>query len=192
MKTTARIFIPCLVGSALLAGCGKKPEEALAEKLVSKALSRDGIATKVDIDGETVKFTTTDPQGRKADIKVEGDSVKVVTEDGTTAFSAGANTKIPDTFPKDVLVYPGARPDTSMVSDKNMMVSLKTPDGVAKIGQRYKEEMASAGWKETSAFTSDDSWMLSFTKEERKASIFVNKDEAGATILISLETLTAE
>lgn len=187
MNKTTHVFIPCLAVCALLAGCGKQSEEAIAEKLIEKSLSRDGVAAKVDLDGGTMKFTTTDAQGRKADFKVEGDTVQVVSEDGAAAFSSGAKTHIPDTFPKDVLLYPGARPDSSMTSAESTMVSFKTPDDVGKVGQRYKDDMAAAGWKETSAFTSEESWMLTFAKETRRASVFVNKDEAGAMIMITLD-----
>ena len=187
MNKPTHVFLPCLALCVLLAGCGKKSEEALTKKLIEKSLAADGVKADVDLSGGTMKFTSIDAQGRKADFKVEGDSVKVVTEDGAAAFSSGAKTQIPDTFPKDVLLYPGARPDSSMTSAESTMVSFKTPDDVGKVGQRYKGDMAAAGWKETSAFTSEESWMLTFVKETRRASVFVNKDEAGAMIMITLD-----
>ena len=118
MKKTTHVFLPCLVLCALLAGCGKQSQETLTEKLIEKSLSRDGVAAKVDLDGGTMKFSTTDAQGRKADFKVEGDTVQVVSEDGVMTFASGENTKVPQNFPEDVLVYAGAKPVSAMLVER--------------------------------------------------------------------------
>jgi hypothetical protein len=179
-------FFPCLAVCALLAGCGKQSEEAIAEKLIEKSLSRDGVAAKVDLDGGTMKFSTTDAQGRKADFKVEGDTVQVVSEDGVMTFASGENTKVPQNFPEDVLVYEGAKPVSAMTNPRGFSLSLTTTDALATVGEKYKAAMAAAGWKEKSAFNSEDTWMLVYAKEAREATVMVNKADDGTSILLSV------
>lgn len=179
-------LLPCLALCALLAGCGKKSEDALAEKLIEKSLSRDGVAAKVDLDGETMKFTTTDAEGRKADFKVEGDTVQVVSEDGATTFASGENTKVPKNFPADVLVYAGAKPTSAMTSPDAFSLTLATADAPAKVAEKYKAEMVATGWKEKSAFFSEDTWMLVYAKEAREATVMVNKADDGASIVLGV------
>ena len=59
MKNPTHVFIPCLAVCALLAGCGKQSEEAIAEKLIEKSLAADGVKADVDLSGGTMKFTST-------------------------------------------------------------------------------------------------------------------------------------
>ena len=88
-----RAILLCLAIGVAAAGCGKKSEEKLAnkltEKLIEKSLSRDGVKAKVDLSGETMSFTTTDAEGKQANVKMNGDSLVIEGADGTTTFRAG-------------------------------------------------------------------------------------------------------
>ena len=186
MKKTTPVFLPCLVLCALLAGCGKQSQETLTEKLIEKSLSRDGVAAKVDLSGGTMKFTSTDAEGRKSDVVIGGDAVKVFTEEGTATYSSGENVTIPADFPKDVFRYPEAKPLAAMSSAGTFMLNLKTSDALEKVGQRYKSEMTAAGWKEVSAFTSAESWMVNFGKDKREVGVILGKEDESTTIMINV------
>lgn len=112
-----------VAASLSMLGCDTIKEK-LGEK-AAEALIKSQTGENVDIDTKDGKL-----------------SVKMTDEKGTVTL--GANTKLPDDFPKSVPVYPGAQVEASLAakSDKGeggFMVTLSSPDPVAKVGAFYKD-----------------------------------------------------
>ena len=146
-------IVLCVAAAALvMTGCGKKVSESVAEKMIESAMAKDGVKGKVNIsDGK----------------------VTMETKDGTASFSSGAGVKVPDNFPKDVLVYDGAKVIACVNAPGGQNLVLESKDSVEKIIAAYKGKMTGAGWKEEMNMNQADTAMLIYKKDPRTASIVV-------------------
>jgi hypothetical protein len=76
-------------------------------------------------------------------------------------------------------------------TDKNgfgQTLTFKTPDAPADVAAFYKRELTARGWKAGDENAMGELQMLSFSKETRKLSITITKEEqGGSTVLINEE-----
>lgn len=152
-----------LVAAVALAGCGKKTSESLAEKMIEHAMAKDGVKGKVSIsDGK----------------------MTVQTKDGTTSWAAGEGTKVPDTFPKDIQVYAGAKVLASVSVPNGQNLMLESGDSIEKIIAFYKGSMKE--WKEEMSMNQGESSMLIYKKEQRQVSIVVTRADKGSQINLTV------
>lgn len=119
--------------------------------------------TGVDIsDVEKGKMTFTDEKtGAKVDI--------------------GSN-KVPDTFPKDFPIYPGAKVTSSLSGaeagkNSGFWLTMTSPDSVEKITAFYKTEFAKNGWKTDSTFTADNTVTETVSKSGWSGSLAISRDQ---------------
>ena len=138
----------CLV----LVGCGKKASESIAEKLIEHQMAKDGI---------------------KGHVNISDGKVMVETKDGAATYAVGGGAKVPDTFPKDVQVYAGAKVTASVSMPNGQHLSLESSDSIEKIIAFYKSQMSGGGWKEEMSMNQGQSSMLVYKKETRTVSIVV-------------------
>ncbi len=184
-----RIAIVLLLAAGVAAaGCGKKAEEKLAEKIIEKSLAKDGMQAKVDISGETMSFTTTDADGKQAKVNVDGDSMTIEGPDGTTTFRAGGAGDMPKDFPADVYVVSGASVVSSMSYPGGVNLSLTTSAAAKDVAARYSAEMQAQGWIEQSSMDTPEVAMLSFVKENRMATVIVQTEDGTTTINLTVAT----
>ena len=173
-----------LAACVAAAGCGKKSEEKLSEKLteklLEKSLSQDGVKAKVDISGDTMSFTTTDADGKQANVKMDGDSLVVEGPDGVQTFRAGGAGEMPKDFPADVYVLSGAEVVSSISAPGGINLALKSTSSKADVVAKYSAEMKAQGWTTQSTMDMGETAMLSFEKGDRQASVIVQV-EGGAT-----------
>ncbi|TAN37939.1 MAG: hypothetical protein EPN23_03760 [Verrucomicrobia bacterium] len=137
----------------VLVGCGKKAHESIAEKIIEHQMAKDGVKGHVDI---------------------SGNKVTVETKDGTASYAAGAGTKVPDTFPKDVPVYGGASVLASVSVPDGNNLTLETKDGAEKVIAFYKSKLTGTGWHEELAMNQPTGSMLVYKKEQRTVSVVVS------------------
>lgn len=188
-----RIAIVLLLAAGVAAsGCGKKAEEKmsekLAEKLIEKSLAKDGVKAKVDITGETMSFSTTDADGQQASMRVNGDEMTIEGPDGTTTFRSGGAGNLPQDFPADVYVVPGASVASSMSYPGGVNLSLTTSAAAKEVADRYSAEMKAQGWGEQSSMDTPEVAMLSFVKENRMATVLVQTEDGVTTINLTVAT----
>ena len=109
-----------------------------------------------------------------------GDKITIKTKDGTLSAGAG----LPKDFPKDVAIYPRAKPEGHFGG----MVTLSTKDSPAQIAAFYEASMAAQGWEISKSEIGGDMQILNCTKGERAVSITANPNtEKGQTdILIGI------
>ena len=111
-------------GCALASGCDK-----IAEKVAQKA-------TEAAVERSLEKQT-----GAQVDLNSDGKgSISVRSDKGNVEINGG---KVPDNWPKDVPLYPGARVDVSMSNDQTQMLSLITSDSPSQAVEFYKAKLAS-------------------------------------------------
>lgn len=183
-----RILIVWSLTAALaVSGCGKKASdktgEKLAEKMLEKALAAEGVAPQVNPSEGGMTFRTTDAEGRQADVKVDGDTVTIQGPDGATTFRSAGAGQMPDDFPKDVFVYPGATVVASMSYPGGANLTLESADPVQEVIAKSKSAMEGLGWTEKSHLGMDDVAMLSYTKDTRTVSLIIQQDSGSPTAI---------
>jgi len=126
--------------------------------------------------------------GVKGKVNISDGKVTMETKDGTTSYAAGAGTKVPDTFPKDVQVYAGAKVMASVSVPNGQNLMLESGDSIEKIVAFYKGQMSGGGWKEEMSMNQGTSSMLVYKKEPRTVSIVVTQADKGSQINLTVAT----
>jgi hypothetical protein len=171
---TRTLVVLLFAASLALGGCGKKSDETSGrtaqEKAAAKAIEKgtDGKA-KVDVSkGKTTIETQT------------GEKIEVA--------SGAEGVKLPDEFPKDVLVYKGAKVESSVKTPDGTQLMLSTADAPDKVAEAYKAEMKRSGWEEKTSMVITGMTMLEYTKNQRTATVQVmgedGKGGKGAKVIL--------
>ena len=108
------------------------------------------------------------------------------TKTGQTVAVGGE--KLPDSFPKDFPIYPGAK-IVSSVSSNGLFVTFTAPDGhgLAKVVPFYKNGLGSSGWTITSSFDSDTIQTWAIAKGTTEGSVSITTSERDPlTIVVTL------
>ncbi len=179
-----------LAGCMLHFGCGKKASEAisekLAEKILEKSLSQDGADADIDLKDGKLTIVSTDREGNKSNIRVSDDDVTIVGQDGKTSFVSGKNAKLPDAFPKDVLVYAGATLTGVWTLPEGFNLTMESPDSADAISKKYQAEMKRQGWEETGLYKVEKQTMLAYKKDDRTANLMINADQEPTAITLTV------
>lgn len=182
-KTNPLIFIGigCVVLIVLISAISALVGKFFAKNLIQGAIeSKTGIKTDLS-DIEKGKMTITD------------------TKTGATV-DVGSN-KIPDAFPKDFPVYPGAKVTSSLTgaqSGRNdgFWLTLSTPDAVDKVASYYKSQLAGNGWTVESTFTTGDTTSETVQKADWNGSIAISRDagskETQIVIILGQDSASGE
>ncbi len=181
-----RLFAGSLILGVAVAGCGRKAQEKLTEKLIEKGLAADGSVADVELSGDKITYTATDAEGKRSRVRIEGEQVTIAGEDGTVAYQAGGEGKLPQGFPADAFVYPGATIVTSMSFPQGVNVAFETKDAVATVVAKYASEMKAKGWTEKSTMKMDEVNMSSYEKGKRTASVIVQAQEGVTQINLTI------
>jgi len=137
-------------------GC-KKLKESIEEKAMEKA----GLEkTERDDQGQTFTFKGNKP----------GEEV-----------TFGTTQKIPDNFPADVPVYPGAKVMAAAASGQDTFsITLTTNDPVAKVVEFYNSKIPADG--ERMAIAN----MLTYTTDKHRVTVMTNENEGAAAAVDSV------
>ncbi len=182
----------------LVPGCGSKPSETVAEKAVEKmveqALSDTGQKVNVKIgkegDGFSMTVTGDDAEG-VSEIKIGQDeqtfSLSMQGMDGNVMVAGGEDARIPDTFPKDVPLYPGMKLllVQSMPEQQGYIIQARSDDSMDKVAAYIKKEVAAQEWKETLAMSQAGDppmQMLGYSKNNRVLHFVLNSEDGGTVI----------
>jgi hypothetical protein len=128
---------------------------------------RNKIVEKMDPDGKGMHLTATSPEGKQFNASI-GDEVE-----------------IPEEFPKDVPIFPGATPMAYMSSpDEGIIVTFKSGKQQQAIFNFYQTQLADDGWEilEDSKFGRQ----LAFDaiKEDRRVSVVVAGTEGASRVSV--------
>ena len=161
-----------VVLSGLIAGCGGKASETVGEKLAEKALEE-----AIEASG-----------GEKVDVDVAEDSLSIKVEDEGVELVMGEQVDVPDDFPKDVPIYPGAKVfgAISLKEDQQFTVQAKTSDSPDKVVDYYQKELAGNGWIEEMTMSQPELKMLTYSKDGRTVSAMVAKEDEGTVITLTV------
>lgn len=161
-KTNPLVFvgIGCLVLIVLISLVSALVGKFFAKKIIQGTIeSKTGVKTNLS-DIENGKMTFTDPKtGATVDI---------------------GSGKLPDNFPKEFPVYPGAKVTSALSgaqsgSDNGFWVTLSTADSLDKVNTYYKNQLASGGWTITTTFTAGDTTTQTVKKGVWNGSLAVTR-----------------
>jgi len=144
----------------VLQGCGKSASNLVAEKIIEKQL------------------------GGNVDINNDGTGT-YNTKEGTVS----TENKVPENWPSDAPVYPGARVGVSALAntdDKGSALFLFSSDSVESIVSYYKEELKNQGWEITTTSETPFGNILAGEKSNREISIIVTKSDEANQIMVSI------
>jgi hypothetical protein len=157
---TAVVFVLLLM--PMIAGCGKKPSDSVAEKAIEHAMEANG---------------------DDAEVSVNSGGVQIKSKDGD--FSMGEGTKLPEDWPGDIPVYTGAKLQSAAKSGDGLTVQAFSTDSLDKVTTFYKERLKKEGWTEDSATTQPQMVMLSYSKDARSLMVMLAGQDAATSITIS-------
>lgn len=96
-----------------------------------------------------------------------------------------ARGQLPQDYPSDLPVYPGAQPTTSMMVGGSGLIVLSSNAPVADVLAHYREALPSQGWTVDSV--SEKPGRLSAHKESRSATISISEGKNGTEIGVALK-----
>ena len=119
----------------------------------------------------------------------EGVGVRGTTEDGEEyAIRVGTRAELPDDFPDDVPVHPGASVEASMsMPGEGQMITFATQSAPDAVYRFYKDGLAKQGWSIEAEMNLGGQRMLSGRKGDRVASVqLVEADEGGTRVVVTV------
>lgn len=159
MKRT--ICITVIIALTII-GCGKKPEEKIAEKIVENGI------------------------GKKANVDINDESVKIETEDGSMSLKAGKSAEVPKGFPSDVYIFKPANVEMAMEVGQGYSIALKTGKDIESVTSTYKKEMVKKGWERKAAMDMGENTMMMYEKEKRVTNIVVSQEDGETKIVLTV------
>ena len=113
------------------------------------------------------------------------------TKTGQTVDVGGE--KLPDTFPKDFPIYPGAKVVSSVSNiqqgkGNGLLVTFTIPvgQGLNKVVPFYKSGLNTSGWTITSSFDSDTIQTWAIAKGSTEGSVAITSERDQMTVIVTL------
>ncbi|MFA5828439.1 MAG: hypothetical protein WC841_03745 [Candidatus Shapirobacteria bacterium] len=167
-----------ILSVAALSGCtpGKTVNEKIGEEMAERAFEAQ--------------------TGAKVDIDSQGEDITIKTEEGQTQYSAGGQAKLPDNFPKELIVSNDAKIIMSSSSGQSSTVSYITDDEQAVIAEKYIGGLTGQGWEKESEVNISGAIMLGFNKEKMNVAVNIGenstKEQAGKSFVNVVFTVEEE
>jgi len=124
--------------------------------------------------------TTYKSKDGEVTIEQKGDkqTFEVTTKEGKFKMATGGKggVALPDDFPKDVPLSPGATVKMSMTSGQGLMVHLESATSAADVGKFYNEQLKGNGWNIEQTMNMGEVSTLSAKKDQRQCTVTCTKD----------------
>ncbi|NLE39079.1 MAG: hypothetical protein GX621_13740 [Pirellulaceae bacterium] len=157
---TRRLFLVLIVAIlALPVGCGRP----------TTVPAPDGGEVTVKEKGDEVDMTVTGPDGETLKLKSDQSGVA-----------------LPDDFPKDVPLLPGAKPTGVVRMGETTTVTFETNKKVADVSAYYNKALATHGWRIEVSMDMQDGTMVAGNKDQRSVQVMAAKRETGAAVTVSV------
>lgn len=137
--------------------------------------------------GEQKLEKAIEKQGGQAKIDLSKGKMEIKTAEGETTVTGKGGGKLPDGFPKDVLVYKKSTIVVSMKKDEGFLVGFQSDDDAAKVVEAYKKQMPANGWEEKMAVNLPQGTMLQYEKNKRTCAVSITKadEKTGIQVVVS-------
>lgn len=160
--------IVLLMAAMMVFGCGKKSAERATEKMLEMSIKENG--------------------GENAKVDINDNGISIETEDGAMKMSSGEAAKIPASFPKDVLIYKGAKLQMAMELPQGLNLMFESQDTVQKVSDAYLSAMTSEGWTKEMAMDMGEQKMLAFKKDNRVANVVISSSDGVTQVALTVAT----
>jgi hypothetical protein len=162
----------------LLAGCGGK-EDGTAGGSDGRGLAGDRPLGEEAIEADA---------GSKVDVVQSGESVRIRGRGDRKdySFAGGGKIKVPDGFPADVSIYPGAKIQMAQEQLRSDLTAIfSTMDERDAVLDFYRADAAANGWHPMSEAVLEDEIFLGFAKEGKALTVAADPDDKRTFISIS-------
>ncbi len=134
--------------------------------------------------------TYTGPNGEKMTISDKGGDMEFsLTGKNGEKVQVSTNRKgvsLPNDFPKDAPVYPGATIVQSLKMKEGFSIMLKSADSTEKIKQYYEKTLKEQGWDIENAMNMEQVTMLHSKKENRTLTVSITSgNETTVQLMVS-------
>jgi cytoskeletal protein RodZ len=138
---------------------------------------------------KAVELFLSQKTGGNVQIEDQGKKVSYTSDEGN--FSAQEGGSLPDQFPSDFPIYPGATIANSWSASGNetqgVSVVWDTDASIKDVSDFYNDKLSNGGWKVSGTFTNESSTTISFEKDSTNGFVGITKGENGkTTISVSL------
>lgn len=128
-------------------------------------------------------------------IRVKDKMAEIKGQDGDSA-AASENAKLPEGFPADIPLYPGAKIIMANKNDQTYTATLTSTDEYSKVMAYYKAELAKNGWvdqDQNTSFGSDSGQTSTYNKGNRGMIFILSTPSAqqkvtGISIVVTTKT----
>ncbi len=129
--------------------------------------------------------------GIDADVKIGADGepqVQVNQQVGGGSAQVGTNLQVPDSFPKDITLYPNMKVISTAQLPIGHMLQAQSSDMPEKIADHFRQEMVKQGWRDESPAAHKGSPVtgMRFIKDDRAAGITVMRAGDMSNVQIAL------
>lgn len=139
--------------AVILSGCSSR---SVSERVMEKA-----------IESQT---------GGDVNVDTKGEGITIKTEEGESQYSAGGGAKVPENFPKELIVSDDAKIIISSSSENVNTVAYVTGGEQGEIFEKYKNTLAELGWKKELEIDTGNGKMASFSKGVEKATVTIGEN----------------
>lgn len=160
--TLGRMGLLGLSAALLASGC-----DMITEKLTQKA-------TEAAIEHMVEKES-----GGKVDLDTSSGTVSLKSDKGSMEISANG-AKVPESWPKDVPLYPGAKVTMAMAGPNHQMLNLETGDTPEQAVEFYKGKLSAM--TQEGLMNTEQQSMLSYKDATgRRVQLAIGKDSGGSS-----------
>ncbi|MBP9817915.1 hypothetical protein KBC75_04175 [Candidatus Shapirobacteria bacterium] len=148
---------------ALVIGCGL-------------VLSACGVKDKIEqkVTSKVVEHQIEEQSGGK--VKVDDGQITVKTDDGQVQYSTGDDVKVPEGFPKELIVGANTKMEVAATSDKGYSLTYTTGDTKKDVFDGFLA-LTSVGWKKEMELNTDSGMMLVLGKDKLKVTVAMSQTE---------------
>jgi hypothetical protein len=161
-KVSSGLFVGLVLGSmGIASGC-----DTITEKLTQKVTE------------SAIEHVIEQKTGGDVQIDSNNGAVTVKSDKGTVAFNS-AGGKVPEDWPSDVPLYPGAKVTMSMSNAGQHVLSLETTDTPEQAVEFYKSKLSAL--KQEGTMATEQQTMIAYKDETgRRVQLAIGKDQGGS------------
>lgn len=184
--TIVRTLLTAAAVWLLLSGCGSEEPAATSPETAEAPAEAETPADAEDANRAGPAMRDQNTIVEKMDPDGKGMHLSATTSEGKTfQASIGDKVDLPENFPDDVPIFPGATPMAAMSSvDEGLIVTFKTTSDQQAVFDFYQSNLAQHGWTLLEDSVFDNPLSIDATKDQRKVSVIIAGTEGDSRVSV--------